>query len=132
MAYALTKFFEKKKNQEAAGLVAGIAIGVLVVGGAYYLYTRKKQPTVYEPGDSARALQGQQIIVRLPRGKYSMNGDDGLVKIMAQRSKGENTDVVLQLMTDITSYTLNLLFVDEADTSETYELELNGLTKEEF
>lgn len=120
------------KKQERNLLIGAVAL-VAAGWGLYAVTRRPSQPEdAYQPGDDARVVQGQQILLRLPRGQYEMVGDDGLVTVMAQRHKGEATDISLQIGADVSSYELDLLFVDETDTENTFPLHIEALLPKDF
>lgn len=96
------------------GAAAVLLLGVIVL--ARKLAAKPK--TLFFPGDEIRMTQGGQFTVRLPRGHYSISGDD--LQIISELSTGTATDVVMAIMTtNPDPFTINATAVEQA-SGDTY------------
>ncbi len=103
----------------------GLAGAAAVGWGVYAIWGRGngEQSSFYLPGQTANVYQGQQIIVRLPRGGYELMGDDGLVSIVTQVQRGINTDIALQIGSGgALPFTVTPTFVDTVTPGRSFQL----------
>lgn len=106
------------------GLAGAAAVGWL----AYFTWSAggKAQPNFYLPGQHARLVQGQLIILRLPRGNYTMVGGGEQVFMQTQSPVGINTDVVLQIGAAPNTFTAIPTFINADRPGRQFDLTITA------
>lgn len=107
------------KQQKAYAGVGAVALGGLLL----WALSGKKKPRIpdfFLPGQTADVIQGGAYTIRLPRGDYTVTGDELI--IMAQTDIGVNTDVSFMVSGAQNEYTAQVLFMDEDDPTQQFKL----------